>query len=77
MAERNYPSAIAKFVAADKEAPHWGRNHLEWGEALMLSGRYAQARTQFETAMGLDLSIPDRAALDLLLERTSKGPLHG
>ena len=77
VAERNYPSAIAKFVAADKEAPHWGRNHLEWGEALMLSGRYAQARTQFETAMGLDLSIPDRAALDLLLERTSKGPLHG
>ncbi len=77
MAERNYASAIAKFAAADKDAPRWGRNHLEWGEALMLSGHYAQARAQFEAANGLDLSIPDRAALEVLLDRTSKGPLHG
>ena len=77
MAERDYPGAVAKFAAADKNAPHWGRNHLEWGEALMLSGRYPQARAQFEAAKRLDLSPPDRAALDVLLDRTSKGPLHG
>ena len=77
MAERDYADAIAKFASVDKDAPHWGRNHLELGKALMLSGRYAEARTQFEAARGLDLSIPDRAALDVLLDRTSKGPLHG
>jgi tetratricopeptide (TPR) repeat protein len=77
MAKRDYAGAIAKFAEADKDAPRWGRNHLRWGEALMLSGRYAEARAQFDAANGLDLSKPDRAALDVLLARTGKGPLHG
>jgi tetratricopeptide (TPR) repeat protein len=77
MRKGDFASAIAKFAEADKDAPKWGRNHLLWGEALMLSGRYREARAQYETAKDLDLSKPDRATLDVLLERTSKGPLHG
>jgi hypothetical protein len=50
---------------------------MRWGEALMLAGRYAEARRQYETANGLDLSKPDRAALDVLLARTASGPLRG
>ena len=69
--------AIGRFAEADRYAPRWGKNHLRWGEALMLSGRYAEARRQYEIASGLDLSKPDRAALDVLLARTAKGPLHG
>ena len=69
--------AIAKFAEADKYAPRWGKNHLRWGEALMMSGRYAEARRQYEIANGLDLSRPDRAALNVLLARTARGPLHG
>ncbi len=48
-----------------------------WGKALMLSGRYAEARARYEAANGLDLSKPDRAALAVLLARTASGPLHG
>jgi tetratricopeptide (TPR) repeat protein len=77
MAKRDYAGAIAKFAEADKHAPRWGRNHMRWGEALMLSGRYAQARAQYDAANGMDLSKPDRAALNVLLDRTAKGPLHG
>ena len=77
MAQGDDAGAVTRFAAADKDAPRWGRNHLDWGEALMLSGRYAEARTQFEAARGLDLNIPDRAALGVLLDRTSKGPLRG
>jgi tetratricopeptide (TPR) repeat protein len=77
MARRDYASAIAKFAEADEDAPRWGRNHMLWGEALMLSGRYAEARRQYEAANGMDLSKPDRAALDVLLSRTARGPLHG
>ncbi len=69
--------AAAKFAEADKDAPRWGRNHMLWGEALMLAGRYGEARRQYETANGLELSQPDRAALNLLLARTASGPLHG
>jgi tetratricopeptide (TPR) repeat protein len=69
--------AALRFAAADKDAPMWGRNHLMWGEALMLGGGYAQARHQFETARGLDLEPPDRAALNVLLARTASGPLRG
>jgi tetratricopeptide (TPR) repeat protein len=69
--------AAAKFAEADQYAPRWGRNHLRWGEALMLTGRYAEARRQFEAANSLDLSKPDRAALNVLLARTASGPLHG
>jgi tetratricopeptide (TPR) repeat protein len=69
--------AVAKFHAADQYAPRWGRNHMLWGEALMLQGRYREARAQYEMANGLDLSKPDRAALDVLLARTASGVLHG
>ena len=65
------------FAEAGKDAPRWGGNHLRWGEALMLAGRYAEATAQYQTANGLDLSGPDRAALNVLLARTASGPLHG
>ena len=77
MARRDYAGAVSKFAEADKDAPRWGRSHMLWGEALMLSGRYRDARAQFEAAKGMDLSKPDRAALDVLLARTASGPLHG
>jgi tetratricopeptide (TPR) repeat protein len=77
MTRRDYAGAIAKFAEADPYAPRWGRNHMLWGEALMLSGRYREARAQFGAAKGMDLSRPDRAALDVLLARTAAGPLHG
>jgi tetratricopeptide (TPR) repeat protein len=77
MRKGDYAGAIARFAEADKDAPRWARNHLRWGEALMLSGRYAEARLQYEAANGMDLSRPDRVALDVLLARTASGPLHG
>ncbi|HEY5410775.1 MAG TPA: hypothetical protein VIJ94_08605, partial [Caulobacteraceae bacterium] len=77
MAKHDYAAAAARFAQADKYAPRWGRNHLLWGEALMLSGRFAEARTQYEAASAMDLSKPDRAALNVLLARTARGPLHG
>jgi tetratricopeptide (TPR) repeat protein len=76
-AKRDFAGAIAKFAEADQYAPKWGRNHLRWGEALMLQGRYREARAQYEAASGLDLTQPDRAALDVLLARTAAGRLHG
>ena len=77
MRQGDFAGAIAKFTQADTDAPRWGRNHLLRGEALMLSSRYAQARAEYEAAAGMDLSTPDRAALNLLLARTARGPLHG
>ena len=77
MAGRDYAGAASRFAGADKYAPRWGRNHLRWGEALMFQGRYAEARAQYEAASGMDLSKPDRAALNVLLARTAMGPLHG
>jgi tetratricopeptide (TPR) repeat protein len=73
----DYAGAVSKYAEADRYAPQWGRNHLMWGEALMLSGRYAEARRQYEAANGMDLSKPDRAALNVLLARSAVGPLHG
>jgi len=43
----------------------------------MLQGRYREARTQYEAANGMDLSRPDRAALDVLLSRTARRVPHG
>jgi tetratricopeptide (TPR) repeat protein len=77
MRKSDYAGAIPKFAEADRVAPRWGRNHLRWGEALMRSGRYREARVQFEAASGMDLSRPDRAALNVLLARTASGPLRG
>jgi Flp pilus assembly protein TadD len=73
----DYAGAAAKFAKADRHAPQWGHNHLRWGEALMLSGRYVEARAQYEAANGMDLSKPDRAALEVLLARSATGRLHG
>jgi tetratricopeptide (TPR) repeat protein len=77
MRKGDYAGAVARFAEADKYAPRWGRNHMRWGEALMLQGRFGQARAQYEAANGMDLSNPDRAALNVLLARTTSGPLHG
>jgi tetratricopeptide (TPR) repeat protein len=77
MRKGDYAGAVAKFAEADQYAPRWGRNHLRWGEALLRIGRYREARAQFEQANGMDLSVPDRAALTVFLDRTAKGPLHG
>ena len=73
----DFAGAAVKFAEADAHAPRWGRNHLMWGQALMLSGRYREARARFQAAAGMDLSEPDRAALNVLLARTASGPLHG
>jgi tetratricopeptide (TPR) repeat protein len=77
MAQRDWAGAAAKFAEAGKDASRWGRNRMRWGEALLLAGRYHEARAQFEAANGLDLTTPDRAALNVFLARTAKGPLHG
>jgi tetratricopeptide (TPR) repeat protein len=77
LARGDTSGAAAKFAEADKYAPRWGRNHLRWGEALMLSRHHREARAQYEIANALDLSKPDRAALNVLLDRTASGPLHG
>ena len=73
----DYAGAAAKFAEAARHAPLWGRDHLRWGEALLRAGRYREARAQFLAARGMDLSRPDRAALDVFLARTSSGRLAG
>ncbi len=77
MRQGDYAGAASHFAAAVVDAPAWGRARLEWAEALMLSGRYAEARRQFEAANGLELGVGERAALEVLLARTASGPLHG
>jgi tetratricopeptide (TPR) repeat protein len=77
MRKGDYGGAAGKFAEADPFAPRWGRNHMLWGEALMLGGRYREARALYEAANGMDLSRPDRAALEVLLTRTASGRLHG
>ncbi len=77
MRGRDYAGAAGKFAEAATDAPAWGKARLMQGEALLLAGRHAEARAQFEAADGLDLSAPDRAALKVFLARTASGPLHG
>ena len=77
LATRDLPGAASAFARSAALAPRWGRNRLLWGEALMLAGRYREARAQYLAAGGLDLSRPDRASLHVLLARTATGPLHG
>ncbi len=69
--------AIEKLEEAHRRGPRFADPLQLWGEALMLTGRYAEARRQYETANGLDLSRADRAALDVLLARSASGRLHG
>ncbi len=74
MAKGEYTAAAGKFREADRWAPAWGRNHLRWGEALWRAGDLDDARTQFAAASGQGLSVPDRAALDVFLQRTGRSP---
>jgi tetratricopeptide (TPR) repeat protein len=55
--------ALAKFEQANKYAPNWGRLHLKWGESLSWSGKRDEARHQFATAAGLDLSVAEKTEL--------------
>jgi hypothetical protein len=55
--------ALAKFADANKYAPHWGRLHLKWGEALRWSGDKAGAQKQFAIASRLDLSEGEASEL--------------
>ena len=70
-------AAIDKLKRAHHLGPRFADPLELWGEALMLLGRYAEARRHYQVANGLDLSKPDRAALAVLLARTDKGRLHG
>ena len=63
MRKGDYAGAVLKFTWADRLAPRWGRNHLRWGEAMARLGRADEAKAQWRTAAGLDLSIADRAEL--------------
>ena len=75
MRKGDFAGAAARFADADRDAPSWGRNHLRWGEALLHLGNAREARAQFQTAGRLDLSVRDRAALNVFLART--GAVHG
>ncbi len=71
LAARDLRGAVAAFARAAALAPRWGRGRLKWGEALLLQGHAREARSQFAVAKGLDLSRPDRAALNVFLARTA------
>jgi hypothetical protein len=55
--------ALAKFAAADKDAPNWDRLHFKWGEALLWSGEKDAARAQFARAAALGLALGEDAEL--------------
>ncbi len=61
MRKGDLKGAIEKFRAADQDAPRWGRNHMNWGEALAGLGRPVEARGQWRAAGSMDLSPGDRA----------------
>jgi hypothetical protein len=63
MAKNRSDLALAKFVEANKYAPHWGRLHLKWGEALYWSGDKAGAAKQFAIASHLDLTPSEKSEL--------------
>ncbi len=63
MKKGDLAGAIAKFAEADKDAPRWGKNHLRWGEALARLGQADEAKAQWDAAIGMDLSVADRAEL--------------
>ncbi len=69
MRKGDHAGAAAKFAEAAQYAARWGRNRVNWGQALLQAGKPAEARTQFEATKGLDLSPSDRAALDGLLAK--------
>jgi predicted negative regulator of RcsB-dependent stress response len=55
--------ARAKFEAANRYAPNWGRLHLKWGEALLWSGDKDGAKAAFARAEKLDLTDAERQEL--------------
>ena len=63
MRKGDFAGAVAKFAEADKDAPRWGKNHLRWGEALARLGRADEAKAKWGAAIGMDLSVADRAEL--------------
>jgi tetratricopeptide (TPR) repeat protein len=67
LAKGDAQAAAAQFRAADPLAPRWGRNHLMWGQTLMRQGKTADARAQWLSARGMDLTPIDRAIVDRLL----------
>jgi hypothetical protein len=46
-----------------KYAPHWGRLHLKWGEALLWSGDKGGAHKQFAIAAHLASTPAEQAQL--------------
>jgi hypothetical protein len=70
MAKNQSHLALAKFAEAQKYAPHWGRLHLKWGEALAYAGKGGEAGKQFAIAAGLDLLAAERAELGHWQKRT-------
>jgi tetratricopeptide (TPR) repeat protein len=77
MAKGEFAAAAGKFREADRWAPAWGRNHLRWGEALWRAGDLDDARKQFAAANGDGLSLADRAALDVFLQRAAPAAPQG
>jgi Flp pilus assembly protein TadD len=61
--------ALAKFEAAARTAPNWGRLHLKWGEALLWLGRKDEAKRQFARAATLDLTASDARILHALFAK--------
>ena len=63
MAKNQSHLALAKFAAANKDAPNWGRLHLKWGEALVYAGKRDEAKAQFARAAALDLTPSEASEL--------------
>jgi tetratricopeptide (TPR) repeat protein len=63
MAKNQSHLALEKFKQAEKYAPHWGRLHLKWGEALTYAGKPAEAKGQFARAATLDLTSSEKSEL--------------
>jgi Flp pilus assembly protein TadD len=63
MAKNQSHLALAKFAAAEKYAPNWGRLHLKWGEALVYAGHKDDARARYQKASTLDLTSADKTQL--------------
>jgi Tfp pilus assembly protein PilF len=63
MAKNQSHLALAKFAEAEKYAPHWGRLHLKWGEALAYAGKPDEAKAQLARAAALDLTPSEKSEL--------------
>ena len=72
MRRGDFAGAVARFAEADKDAPRWGRNHLRWGQALARLGKRDEAKAQWRSAAGMDLSAQDRAELTQMQSTSPK-----